>query len=320
MALIDSAWKAWYRAQHDLCCRSSGETFEKYATSVLERLHADYLNPDPMGKLGDGGCDGIAENGTILYACYGQRATTAMDQKTKDKLDGDFARGYASWGSFTIWRFVTNSQFGPTPTTRLMELRQEHGAETRRPLTLELWKAPDDLWWNAVNKLTPAQLDEIIPGVPHAQNVELSDLVELIESLTVSNDDGSDHLDSIRPVPSSKMDFNQLPGTTRAEFNEGRLLSARIDKWFAAQPEPALRDMKARRFRALYDHARQTTTDVREIVRSIYGALGGQDFDMSTQRANAVYAVTAYFFDSCDIFEEPPCGSLGGEVKNVASY
>ncbi len=52
--MIDSAWKAWYRAQHDLRCRASGETFEGYATGVLARLHADYLNPDPMGTLGDG--------------------------------------------------------------------------------------------------------------------------------------------------------------------------------------------------------------------------------------------------------------------------
>lgn len=317
--MIDSAWKAWYRAQHDLRCRASGETFEGYATGVLARLHDDYLNPDPMGTLGDGGCDGLAENGSILYACYGQRATTGVDQKTKDKLEADFARGCANWPTFTMWRFVTNSQFGPTPTASLVALRKRHEEGTERPLILELWRAPDDLWWKAVDKLTPAQLDEIMPGVPHAQDVELADLVELIESLTVINGQVDDLLDPIRPVPSTKMDFNKLPETTRAEFNEGRLLSPRIDKWFAEQTDPALRDAKAQRFRSIYQEARQTTTDVREIVRYIYGALGGQDFDMSTKRANAVYAVTAYFFDSCDIFEEPPMGYSGGELNDATS-
>ncbi|MFT0848221.1 ABC-three component system protein [Actinomycetaceae bacterium L2_0104] len=317
--MIDSAWKAWYRAQHDLRCRASGETFESYATTVLARLHADYLNPDPMGSLGDGGCDGLAENGTILYACYGQRATTGVDQKTKEKLEGDFARGCANWATFTTWRFVTNAPFGPTPATSLVTLRKQHEPGTERPLTLELWRAPDDLWWKAVNTLTPAQLDEIIPGVPHAQDVELVDLVELIESLTAINGGGADRLDPIQPVPSTKMDFNQLPETTRAEFNEGRLLSPRIDRWFTEQADPSLRDEKAQRFRAIYQEARQTTTDVREIVRYIYGALGGQDFDMSAKRANAVYAVTAYFFDSCDIFEEPPSDYAGGESRDVAS-
>lgn len=315
--MIDSAWKAWYRAQHDLRCRASGEAFEDYVDSVLARLHDDYLNPDPMGSLGDGGCDGLAENGSILYACYGQRATTGVDQKTKEKLEGDFARGCANWTDFTTWRFVTNSPFGPTPMTSLLALREQHKPGTERSVILELWKAPDDLWWKAVNALTPAQLDEIIPGVPHAQDVELVDLVELIESLTATSVGGEDHLDPIRPVPASKMDFNQLPGTTRAEFNEGRLLSARIDKWFAEQADPSLRDEKAQRFRTIYREARQATTDVREIVRYIYGALGGQDFDMSTKRANAVYAVTVFFFDSCDIFEEPPLGYVGGEFRDA---
>ena len=98
------------------------------------------------------------------------------------------------------------------------------------------------------------------------------------------------------------------------------MLSARIDDWFSEQADPELRDEKARRFHAIYQETRHTTQDVREIVRRIYGALGGQDFDLSTKRANAVYAVTAYFFDSCDIFEEPPAERVGGEGRDVASH
>lgn len=318
--MIDSAWKAWYRAKHDQLCLASGEMFEGYATSVLSRLHTDYLNPDPMGSLGDGGCDGLAENGSILYACYGQRATTGVDQKTRDKLVADFARGCANWPTFTTWRFVTNAQFGPTPTASLVALRKQHEKGAERPLALELWKAPDDLWWKAVDKLTQQQLDEIMPGVPHAEDVELADLVELLESLTAIDVQVGDLLDPIRPVPSTKMDFNKLPETTRAEFNEGRLLYTRIDSWFAEQTDPGLRDAKAQRFHSIYQEARRATTDVREIVRYIYGALGGQDFDMSTKRANAVYAVTVYFFDSCDIFEEPPLGYSGGDSDDAAAY
>ena len=163
------------------------------------------------------------------------------------------------------------------------------------------------------------KLDEVIPGVPHAQNVEFADLVKLILSLEDVDGDGPDHIEPIRPVPATKMDFNTLPETTRAEFNAGRLLSARIDKWFSEQADPELRDEKAQRFRVIYQEARRATEDVREIVRRVYGALGGQDFDLSTKRANAVYAVTAYFFDSCDIFEEPPAENAGGEVLDATA-
>jgi hypothetical protein len=310
--MIDPAWKDWYRNQHDERCRAAGVAFEAYATSVLSRFHPDFVNPDPMGSLGDGGADGLAEGAAILYACYGQRAGSGVEAKVTAKLASDFARGVANWPDFTTWRFVTNSPFGPKATAQLILLQEQHGPEADRPIVLELWRAPDDLWWKVVGRLTPEQRNEILPGVPGAQNVELADLVELIETLEDPGSDTAEGLDPIRPVPSTKMDFNRLPATTRAEFNEGRLLSKRIDTWFAEQAEPGLRDAKARSFRKIYERTRRSTSDVRELVRAVYGALGGHDFDLSTRRANAVYAVTVYFFDSCDIFEEPPAGFEGG--------
>lgn len=317
--MIDSAWKDWYRAQHDDRCRAKGEKFEDYVTSVLKRFHKDYLNPDPAGRSGDGGCDGLAEDGTILYACYGQSASTGLDQKTKEKLESDFARGVESWQSFEIWRFITNGLFGPKASNSLISLRKQHNNRSERHLTLEVWRAPDDLWDNVVCTLSHSELDKVIPGVPHAQNVELRDLVDLIETLEVSEDEEADTLQQIPSVPPTKMDYNQLPITTRAEFNEGRLLSPRIDKWFAEQADPTLRDAKAKRFRSIYEEAKKVTKEPREIVNRIYIALGGSDFITDTKRANAVYAITAYFFDSCDIFEEPPNEYPEGGPDHVTS-
>ncbi|MDK7158540.1 hypothetical protein QP415_01550 [Pauljensenia sp. UMB3104] len=316
--MIDSAWKSWYKAKHDQRCQASGEAFEIYVTELLSRFHSDFVNPSPMGSYGDGGCDGLADSGAIFYACYGQRATTGIDQKTKQKLESDFARALECWDDFTNWRFVTNASVGPAPMKSLQALRKQHGPHTARPITIDLWKT-DDLWQKVAAKLTLEQLDEVIPGVPHVGHVELADLVDLIQSLEQVDGSFPDNNAPIRPVPSTKMNFNKLPETTRAEFNVGRLLSVRIDRWFSQQSDPTMRDEKAQRFRAIYQEARRTTTDVREIVRRVYGALGGQDFDLSTKRANAVYAVTAYFFDSCDIFEEPPDTYDGSEVAYVVA-
>ena len=86
----DPAWREWYRAQHDRRSSLQGTSFEDYVTSVLSRYHRDYFNPAPAGKLGDGGCDGFAEAGTILYACYGSRAQRDAERKLRDKMRGDF--------------------------------------------------------------------------------------------------------------------------------------------------------------------------------------------------------------------------------------
>jgi hypothetical protein len=304
--MIDAAWKQWYRAAHDARCRTTGVAFEEYATALLKRLHPDFINPNAMGRRGDGGCDGLADNGSILYACYGSNAVTGIDSKIRKKLEADLTRALDCWPSFTTWRFVTNAQFGPSTVAHLLALRQAHGNQSARPLSLEVWRAPEDLWWYAADKLTSDQLAEVMPGVPHSQVIDLEDLVSVIENLGTVERDSVERLGEIRPVPVTKMDYNAIPEVTRLEFNEGRMQAQRINQWFARQPDPGLRDIKAATFNQVYARALMATSDPGELVEAIYVALGGSDLRFSTKRANAIYAVTAYFFDSCDIFEEPP--------------
>jgi len=81
-----------------------------------------------------------------------------------------------------------------------------------------------------------------------------------------------------------------------------------------------LRDAKAHRFREIYLQARSVTVEPAEVVERVYTALGGEGFRHSNPRANAVYAITVYFFDSCDIFESPsPADEEGGGPDAVAN-
>ncbi|MDR1213703.1 MAG: hypothetical protein LBK54_06440 [Propionibacteriaceae bacterium] len=318
--LPDASLKSWYRNVHDARCRASGQAFEDYVTSILARLHSDFVNPDPMGSLGDGGCDGLAEAGTILYACYGSQATTNIDAKVAAKLESDLLRAVGQWNGFTTWRFVTNSPFGVTPTAKLAELQHRFEPGSERPLTLRLWRAPDDLWKEAASKLTADQLNEVLPGAPHAQNVELAVVIELIMSLEASRATSSDDMSEVRPVPVTKMDYNQIDEQTRIEFNAGRASSKRIDRWFDEQAEPGLRDATATSFRAIYTEALKSTDVPSEIVERLYVGLGGSDFRLDARRKDAVYAVTVYFFDYCDIFERPPDGWMTGGDDDAAAH
>ncbi len=102
------------------------------------------------------------------------------------------------------------------------------------------------------------------------------------------------------------MDFNNLPTGSRLEFNSGRLMAPRIDKWYAEASDPGLLDAHGERFREIYLGARDVTTEAVEILERVYVAVAGANFRMDAKRANAAYAVVSYFFDSCHIFETPP--------------
>lgn len=304
--LLDPAWREWYKAKHRECyLTSSGDDFERYVTRVLELEYRDFINPTPMGRSGDGGCDGTACSGRLFFACYGQRAKTDQDAKTASKLDHDFNRALESWDDFEEWQFVTNASFGPAPTKMLNRFRREHESGSARPLEIRAIVTPERFWDEHVSKLAPDKLDILFPGAPHAQSVELADLVELIEMLESSScPDGN--ASDLRPVSGKKMDYNQVPEVNRCELNVGRLMSQRVEQWFSEQSDPELRDEKAAAFNRIYQRAKGQTDETSEIFSRIYIALAGTDFTLSKSRANAAYAVTAYFFDTCDIFERVP--------------
>src|SRR5262245_38424651 len=106
---LHAGWKDWYRLQHRLRSSEAGSAFEDYMASVLQLWYDDYINPAPVGRLGDGGCDGVIEGGRVVFACYGTRDRGERHLVTK--LEDDFARAAAEWPSMAVWRFVTNASF-----------------------------------------------------------------------------------------------------------------------------------------------------------------------------------------------------------------
>lgn len=299
-ALRDPAWREWYRAQHERRSLDRGTDFETYATAVLGYLHPDFVDPDPAGSFGDWGCDGLAEGGSILHACYGARPIDDAERKLREKLENDFTRALDKWPNMSKWRFVTNATVGPMASQYITDLQRAHSSGSAGPIEVEVWRT-DRLWSDAVARLDATQLDHLFPGVPRAAHVELADVIALLDAL----DDGPvpEALNPIRPVPPTKMDWDELSGPARLEFNEGRLSHPRIDDWFIQQADPDLRDRLGLRFRKVYEGHRLLNTGARDVLERVYVSVGGSDFRLDSRRANAVYAVTSYFFDRCYIFQ-----------------
>ncbi|WP_373407822.1 ABC-three component system protein [Microbacterium esteraromaticum] len=318
--LLTPNWRDWYHFRHQQECFKSGAMFEDYVAKVLGLFHDDYVNPAPSGTLGDGGCDGLALSGTIFYACYGQRPARSAERELAAKIGSDFTRGLAQWDSFHTWKFVTNAPVGPESLKVVTGLQQTHGLTSERPLTIRIVSS-EDLWGQVVGTLDVAILNELFPGAPGAENVELADLLPLLDALGTTGaaiEMGADVL----PVPASKMDFNELPEASRLEFNAGRLLAPRIDRWYEESSDPGLYDVHGDKFRSLYLEARAVTAVPAEILERLYVSVAGANFRMDGKRANAAFAVVSYFFDSCHIFETPLAEEItsGTEVPNALAH
>lgn len=302
--LLTPNWRDWYHFRHQQECHKSGTAFEDYVSAVLYKFHDDFINPNPTGTLGDGGCDGVADMGRRFYACYGQRPGRSAERELAKKIENDLTRALDQWSCFTTWTFVTNAPVGPESTKVFTALQRAHEPGTDRPITLRLWR-PEKLWDEVVGTLPEEVLNELFPGAPGIENLELSDLLPLLESLGNANA-GVDTAEAVLPVPPTKMDYNQLPIASRMEFNAGRRLAVRIDRWYSDASDPNLYDSHGERFRAIYEGHRAVTTEPAEVLERLYVSVAGPNFRMDGKRANAAFAVVAYFFDSCHVFDTPP--------------
>lgn len=305
--LLDSAWEQWYRDRHTYKFSTlSGESFEDYVSTALRLFYPDYLDPDPMGSHGDGGCDGLANSGKTLFACYGQRAKSNQDNKTRDKIEHDYGRALQCWPEITEWVFVTNASVGTESTKLIVNLQKAHAQNPSIRPAVRLITCVQ-MWNEIVSQLPQHDLDTLLPGAPHAQNVIFDDLPDLIDHLDSAALDAGD-IKPPEPVSEQKMDYNHLPKSTKAELNEGRIQAPKLDTWFNHQRDPELRDKKAKAFHQIYQKAAATSSNPAAIMEAIYIAVGGSDCRLSPERINAVYALTSYFFDTCDIFEAVPSG------------
>lgn len=309
--LITPNWRDWYYSRHIQECARSGTPFEEYVTRVLSRFHDDFVNPNPTGTLGDGGCDGLADAGTRFYACYGVRPGRNVERELARKIASDFSRALQEWSCFDTWIFVTNAPVGPEALKVFTALQQTHGRDSTRPLTLRLWK-PDDIWREVVGTLSDATLNELFPGAPGIEHVDLADLLPLLDTLSsgvVPPETGA----PVLPVPADKMDFNRLPATSQMELNAGRVLAPRIDAWYENSSDPGLYDSHGETFTAIYARAQAVTEEPAAVLERLYVSVAGANFRMDGKRANAAFAVVAYFFDSCHIFRTPAAETAESE-------
>lgn len=305
---VPAAWLDWYRAHHsERFATLTGGEFEAYVTDALRLRHGPtFINPQPKGTLGDYGCDGITGDGRTAYAAFGYLPNRATEAGLVGKINSDFARALAKWDTFDRWCFVTNVGIGPKAAQAFVAINRTHDSASARPI--KAYPMDKKLFWSDVLKdLDESHLRSILPGVPNAMSIALGEMLPLLDVLSGSVLNG-DQGARISPVSPTKMDYNELPERVRLEFNDARIHMPAIDRWFAEHRVPGLRDAQANRFRQIYEEARASSKSPNELVERLYVALGGENFRFEESRANAVYAVTVYFFDECDIFETPPEG------------
>jgi len=275
-----------------------GTEFQDWFAKLASDAHgADFEIVRPYGNQGDWKCDGRMVSTGTVFQCYGPETPT--DKKTIDKIDEDFVGALAKWPGFLkIWVFVHNHIGGQPPAVvdHLDKLRLAHP-----DVHFEIW-AESEL--RVLHGMMSADAKLAMYGpVPTAAIVSglvLQDLQPVIDVLEKRDLDPNDPL----PPPPSvlKLEKNALSVEAAALLQLGRPKTRLVEMYFRKTGPVELGEKIAEAFREKYSHLKAIGLEQDQIFSYLQDFAGVKG---EPKRQAAAMAVMTYFFDRCDIFEDP---------------
>jgi hypothetical protein len=285
--------------------------FQGFFQTLMQYRNPSFLPVRPHGRMGDQGSDGLCVNGHKLYACYAPQSPN--DAETTSKFRSDLASALRQRpGQFSTFVFVHNDRLGMHPriASEIVRARAQHPGITfeqmgkiaiwREFMRLELFEAEDMLGQEI-------KVEELVYGIG------LADLEPLLSHLGRTRGDRQWVL--AHAIPQRKIEFNEFGADVREFLIHGLRFVRQVADYYELYKDILVRDETAAAFRERYQELQSADLSPDEIFQELFVYVAGNRLpDPAT--LTSVYTILSYFFQSCDIFEEPPSDfalSPGGE-------
>lgn len=305
--MITSEQQYWWRIALELKLRkSSGDAFQDFFSTTMNAAHgSDFVRVRPFGAVGDKGCDGYLQSTGKVFACYG--AINAAPDKVQyliRKMDDDFTKALKALSEImNEWHMVHNLVDG-LPADAILKLEALKKANKNHAfgfIGMEGFEA-------TIFALPLAKIDALLGMAATAQdvqNLQATDLRDLVSAVMTATDTQPIDVSTIRPVPPDKLDFNGLPGHWRSMIAGGWQNAHLVEQYFRSHHDPMIGERIAQRFRVRYQYFRAQGLDPGSVMSALYADITGIGV-VSPVRQVAAQALLAYLFESCDIFEVLP--------------
>lgn len=301
--MIDRYQLSHYRvvAERDFLKFGATEFQGWFGRIMATAFTSDYVNV--RVSKGDGGIDGYRLSSLIVYQVYGPRV--GSDSSTTTKIRDDFATAKATLKEYGLeikgWVFVHND---PQDLSHEVALTIAALQKENPGVTIHRWAF--EAIWDVIKQLSLDKLEAIFgftsPTAASMDRLEFAALVPIIEFLERA------------PIPANadltkpsvkKLDFNALSAERRTIIETGNRKSGLIFEYLDGLPDPQVGEQIAQAFRDRYRSLRVAGLAPDRIFDALWETGGGEHFTKPLQMA-AVSAILAYYFHSCDIFENAP--------------
>ncbi|MBE3039532.1 MAG: hypothetical protein IMZ62_12055 [Chloroflexi bacterium] len=296
---MDHIQEAYYGLRFEIdFLRLKGDAFQTLFERLMGLVYkAEFMACRPWGNQGDRKNDGFLKSERRLFQVY---APNKMEPaKAIAKIKEDFAGAKAYWGKyFDKWVFVHNAVDGLPPHVQILLLEFE---KANPGIKLEPWGLEELRL--ILRKLTLDDLQSWFGFVPSEETkleLRFSDLQVVLD--TIANRPAPPP-QKVKDVPMGKIEANALSESVTILLKTGMTKAPLVREFFEEWHDETLGERIAESFRAKYETLRaQFRPD--EIFAELESWAGGANRGQPVHQL-AVLSVLAYYFDSCDIFEEP---------------
>ena len=296
---MDDISKAWFSLYFRIAyLEKQGSAFEEWFTKLAAGAFGSDFEPvRAYGSQGDWKCDGRQLSTATVFQCYGPETPT--DAKTIAKIDQDFKGARAKWPEFMQrWVLVHNHPQGQPPTllAHLDKKRSENP-----DVTIEIWAEEQLLELH--ERMSESALRAIYGAVPDAfvvSNLALEDLQPVIDALKKRDPDPA--AGDFTAPSVEKLEKNVLSQEAVELLRLGRRKVRLVEMLFRKTGHVELGERIAEAFRKRYAELKSIKLEPDRIFSCLQQFTG---FEGDPKRQAAAMAVMAYFFDRCDIFEDP---------------
>lgn len=291
--------------------RSSGQIFENLFIAIMTKRDHRFRPVKPQGIIGDQGNDGFIPEIGRYFQVYSPENPAEKIQKAAEKARDDFAKLKDKWDRdypIVDFRFVFNDKYqGAYPTVEhaLAELKEKNGLQSSKPF---LAKDLEDEFWKLSRVDQESVLEMVIPRREHIDDIDfmaLTDILQhLVDNQTPVTSEGLPHV----PDYENKIQFNQI-STAAGLLRVGNYQNSAVDLFFNQHGEFTRKDIRDR-----LAHSYLQYTSEEEFNPGSENEFGDRVFfrmleniapKTTKQIQDAAIVLIAYFFEKCDVFEDP---------------
>ncbi len=288
---------------------SDGQTFEDLFSKVMSYSNKNFIQVKPQGRIGDRKNDGFDSTNGSYYQVYAPEKLQLRENKILNKLKKDFEGLFNNWNNqvpIKQFYYVLNDKYKgvfPTVIDALTHIKINKKLSVAKPFTPKdieelVFQLEDSSIYEIVGYISPNLGTEVI------QLAALGDVVEyLIYNMDVIGEQGK----LIVPDFDEKLQFNKLSDFVSNLLKNGNYQTYVLESFFQARSHSLKEDLR-NVFSKLYQDALLEFKEYDAIEKSdvmFYSILKKAYPNQKLIHEQAVLALMAYYFEACDIFEEP---------------